>query len=137
MARRRRRGERDISTPIARFESDLLRPVRLVSPLRPEVLTRAVLPEVEDRRLFHPAPRALRPARELTRAKAQLVGKVKHSVKSAVATLLPGVAFERPSAVLVCVRRKDRREVLFALKRRGKGSRSRRRRRNQWSNVSC
>lgn len=44
--------------------------------------------------------------------------------------------FAAPPEVGVCVRRKSRREVLFALRRTGKGAKSRRRR-NAWSGVSC
>ena len=46
------------------------------------------------------------------------------------------VAFSQPKQVAVCIRRKARREVLFAKNRTGKGARSRRTR-NQWSDVKC
>lgn len=53
-------------------------------------------------------------------------------------SLLPGaVAFKAPSQVLVCVRRKKRKEVLFAKKKTGRGARSKFRRRNYFSNVRC
>lgn len=46
------------------------------------------------------------------------------------------LAFALPKRVLVCVRRKQRREVLFAKKRTGRGSRSRKRF-NVYSQVRC
>lgn len=45
-------------------------------------------------------------------------------------------SFSDPRRVMVCLRRKTRREVLFAKSKTGKGARSRKRR-NQWSNVRC
>lgn len=47
------------------------------------------------------------------------------------------VKFSIPRQVATCVRRKIRKEVMFALKLRGKGSGSRRRKRNFWSRISC
>lgn len=44
--------------------------------------------------------------------------------------------FDRPLHVSVCIRRKQRREVLFA-KKRTRSGRGGRRRRNKWSDVSC
>lgn len=46
-----------------------------------------------------------------------------------------GVAFSRPSSVGICIRRKERREVLAAKKRLGGGHR--RGRRNWWSSINC
>lgn len=46
------------------------------------------------------------------------------------------VHFKEPSAVSVCVRRKQRREVLHALGRTGRHGKSKIRR-NTWSDVSC
>lgn len=44
--------------------------------------------------------------------------------------------FDMPAGVLVCVRRKRRKQVLFALQRTGKGARAPRRR-NQFTDVRC
>lgn len=46
------------------------------------------------------------------------------------------LAFEVPKSVLVCARRKMRKEVLFAKRKTGKGARSRKHR-NIWSIVKC
>lgn len=45
-------------------------------------------------------------------------------------------SFRAPRAVVVCVRRKQRREVLFAMKRTGRGAKAPRRL-NEWSSVRC
>ena len=45
--------------------------------------------------------------------------------------------FKRPEKVIVCVRRKKRREVLFATKNTRKGSGAKRRRLNENSKISC
>lgn len=47
------------------------------------------------------------------------------------------LSFQQPRGVLVCVRRKARREVLFAKRNTGRGSKSRVRRRNSFSHVRC
>lgn len=48
-----------------------------------------------------------------------------------------GVRFESPFKVITCMRRKIRREVIFALNKGGKGVKRRRGRRSWRSNVSC
>lgn len=61
-------------------------------------------------------------------------------IRSAPLQMVRGVPLRlrvsSPNNVALCVRRKERKEVLFALKLRGKGSGSRRRR-NEWSNIGC
>lgn len=51
--------------------------------------------------------------------------------------MLSHVAFEVPKRTVVCVRRKVRREVMFAKRRTGKGSSRSYRHRSQWSDVRC
>lgn len=46
-------------------------------------------------------------------------------------------AFKFPDRVLVCVRRQQRRQVLFALRGTGKGSRKKERKFNAFSEISC
>lgn len=48
-----------------------------------------------------------------------------------------GVQFGSPETVAICVRRRTRREVLHALRRVGKGSRVRTRRRRWYSDIRC
>lgn len=50
---------------------------------------------------------------------------------------LAPVQFRAPNQVIVCVRRKTRREVLHALNLTGRGSGGGRRRRNVWSSIGC
>lgn len=47
------------------------------------------------------------------------------------------VRFAEPRFVLHCLRRKARREVLFALKRRARGSSAKKRKQTAYSGVSC
>lgn len=111
---------------------DLVR-VRVALPAR-----LPVPPLQDDRRRFHPAG-PLRPAFSFRAADRRIV--VKQSSRSAPKRNDTysdwRVAFAVPHRVAVCVRRKQRREVIHALKLTGKGSRARRHRRNTWSDVDC
>lgn len=121
MARRRRSTQRD--TP------DITRPL-----LRPTILS-----ELEDRRQFHPL-HDVRPARGFTKNDSLLyVRPVGDRVSGRKDKKWRPETFQFavPKRVAICIRRKQRREVLFALKRSGKGSKARRRRRNYYSDVSC
>ena len=104
---------------------------RLLS--RPSVASLSPLTEIEDRRTYHPLFDD-RPARtvEGTPVRPHRVTKSKYS-------RLPfGLQFAQPNRTLVCVRRKQRQEVLHALKRTGRGGSSRRhKRRNHYSGVQC
>lgn len=118
MARGRSRRQRDASVIASRR---LLRSV--VEPLP------SLLP-LEDRRSFY--PERVRPALGLFSWSADPVVADRKSDMS-----LPfRLAFREPKRVWICVRRKMRREALFALRRTGKGSRSRRRRRD-FSDMRC
>lgn len=92
----------------------------------------------EDRRAFHPA-RDLRRAVSFRRlAEAALLRKPLAGVTDRDRRF-PGdrVRFAVPSHVVKCVRRKERRQVMFAMGKTGKGARARVRRRDEWSNVHC
>lgn len=85
---------------------------------------------LEDRREWHPM-RSLRPAAALQRGSRRLVIARKRS------KVLPHkLQFAIPKQVAVCVRRKERREVILAM---GKGGGGKRKppRRNLWSAVKC
>lgn len=122
MAKRRSKDRtRDISTPIA-------------SPLRSvKVYTSpSFLAMLEDRRLFDPLRHAV--AKSFVRSSSRLVvPNVARSNKTIVRSVSPAVKFSVPSHVAVCIRRKKRREVLFA---RGVGGSRRRQRRPRWSEFS-
>lgn len=129
MARRRRSNAQRDSFPISR-SADLRgllvrRPVRLL-PLRP----------IEDRRTYHPL-RAFRPAQSLGRRDAARVVLERPRQRPGRSFFPIDVfKFAVPRKVAICVRRKERRETLFAKKltRSGAGAPKRR---NYWSAISC
>lgn len=141
--RRSRRGERDVSTPhsITSFAARPRGPSFGVAPLafRPPVLG--------DGRHFHPAPNFApaftlrggiasvglgdRPAITKKLNRSGLYPRPGHSQTRGIRV------FSAPESVSVCVRRKRRKEVLHALKKAGRGGPQRKRRRSQWSHVSC
>lgn len=107
------------------------KPLTAFSP-SPEKMLKNTLREIEDRRTWHPQG-AQRPARSVTRSQHKLVLPKKDS-----SPRLPSrVAFDAPKQVLVCIRRKMRKEVLFAKRKTWKGSRARRHRHTYFSEVTC
>lgn len=85
----------------------------------------------QDGRSYHPLGR-YRPIAASPRSAARIV------VKNPRAPFrIPDVlGFAVPKHVHKCVQRKERREVLFAKRKTGKGSRSPKKR-NMWSAISC
>lgn len=102
------------------------------------VLSNNILTDIEDRRLYDPM-QDYRPARGLSKYAAEIgIKPYKQRKNSARKAMTPDVfRLNVPVKVAVCVRRKKRREVLFAKKRTGKGARAIRRRRNYYTEVSC
>lgn len=101
------------------------------------------VPLLSDRRLFHPAG-DLAPVFSPKRAHKRIVENVvqrprntKSRARNVKRSAPTRFAFSVPKKVELCVRRHKRREVLFAMRRTGKGSRALRRRRNYWTGVSC
>lgn len=97
---------------------------------------RSPLLEVEDRRTYHPLS-DLRPVLSLRKWSVRMVPKAPKG--RAPAKLARGqfrLGFVGPQHVQICVRRGQRKEVLHALKKTGKGS-GRSRKRNAYSNVRC
>jgi len=84
--------------------------------------------EIEDRRAFSPSG-PYRSARSMTRTHHDLVASPFGRFSDAI-----GVGFSNPKKVLVCIRRKQRREVLLA---KGRGGKNARPRRNYYSDVRC
>lgn len=124
-----RSGTRDASQSLTvslRSRPKIARPSRLLS-------------MVDDLRTFDFEP-ATRPARLFSGGVAS-VGFVPNSNKKA-ASGRPArlhnfqMAFTAPAETLVCVRRKRRKEVLFAKKKTGKGG-QRKPRRSRWSDYRC
>ncbi|UDN67859.1 hypothetical protein [robinz microvirus RP_152] len=94
-----------------------------------------VVRAVDDRRFFDPAG-PLRPAYSFGRDARRLIAKSSPVGRTRNDTLSARVGFAVPERVAVCVRRKQRKEVIHALDRAGGGG-SRRRRRNRYSDVDC
>lgn len=88
----------------------------------------------EDRRLFDPDP--IPPARSFHTPRHRLVLPAPLQKPSVRGALPHALGFQAPNKVLICVRRKIRREVLHAYKRTRKGASSSRRR-NYYSSISC
>lgn len=145
MAKRRsnntssQRDDNDVAT-----DSEVLREfIKQPKPYVP-IVTKPHLPTF-DNRLWHPDPltRTIaepRSASRLTLPKESAVSP-RRSVQdrpgnSRAARLPHRLAFSQPAQVAVCVRRKARREVLFAKRKTGKG-RNATRRRTPWSDIKC
>lgn len=123
MARRRDRGGYSPNPP-----PRLYRPPPVFEVVRPRVQPRLDLRVIEDRRTFHPL-REMRPTLTFSRRDQRRIIEKAKSVPPAYRDPFPALrlGFAVPKKVALCVRRKQRREALFAFKRTGKGSRSFRR----------
>lgn len=124
MARRRSRST--ISRPL-RPDLAVVLPRR---PMRPLGL-------LEDRRRFHPE-RDLRPALSFFSKPRLVIRKARKAPLRSRLTAFSGlshrIGFEVPKRVAICVRRKERREVIMA---RGGGGSRKAKRRNFWSSIEC
>lgn len=101
----------------------------------------------EDRRQYYPE-RYTEPARSFTstRHRLQIRSKVYPSKEQAhyqsptsyVHAYLPAqIGFARPNEVLICVRRKIRREVMFAKRKAGRSGGQNKRKLNEYSMIRC
>ncbi|UYD39206.1 MAG: hypothetical protein [Wigfec virus K19_143] len=134
MRRRRRNSVNSAQRDAFPITSEQLFAQLYVRPMRsvlPDLLRR-----LEDRREFHPAY-DYRRARGFSRLDqtAIKVRPVTRSSSGAHGVSRDVFRFAVPSRTLICVRRKERREVLFASGN-AKGSRKPKRR-NYYSGVSC
>jgi len=96
------------------------------------------LREYEDRRSFHPEG-DYAPAKSFSQSRHRLTVKKlrQHRAAPSLKTYSPSfVAFEQPNKVLICVRRKIRKEVLHAFRKAGRSG-QRRPRRSWFSAISC
>lgn len=140
----RRKRQRDLLNPItsvqARSALDDLADSLLSKNNNFEV--RSPLQEVEDLREYHPMGDD-RPARSFRRwlvghvVPATVSGRTSARVRPSFFQPAAEIGFRNPLGVAVCVRRKMRREVLFALGGQKKGSSARFRRRSRFSNTRC
>lgn len=116
----------------------LQNPNRVDDFIRLRVVSPVVIPG--DRRMWHPAPRMIRPIATFSRRdQSRIIVKKSSAVAPARNDTYSDfrVGFAVPRKVGVCVRRKQRKEVLHALKYIGKGSRARRHRWNDLSRIDC
>lgn len=90
---------------------------------------------IDDRRTFDFEP-GTRPARLFSGSTASITATPSTNKKIRPSKVPYQIAFSAPADTLVCVRRQQRREVLFAKNKTGKRG-QRRPRRNQWSNIKC
>jgi len=133
----KKRGSR--ATPVRRLSrvvnipnaNSLRRPTVRLNPLPslPLVSLISSFTEVSDRRTYHPSGPS-RSARSTSRAHHDLVSPSPFGRFSGSY----GVGFKNPERVLVCIRRKQRREVLLA---KGRGGANRKPRRSYYSDVRC
>lgn len=96
------------------------------------------LNQVEDRRFYTPSPLILRTVTGQQHTLA-LPRKYQYSMKRSLASTLPSqVGFNVPQNVVICVRRKRRKEVLHALGKTGFGKAPQKRPFRSWtSSLSC
>lgn len=133
MARRGRRHTDPLSALDREvFSPSLARPVRLVRDTPTWTEARAV----EDRRTYHPLE-FFRPARTWSGGDAPPVTPKLTPRNKPRPFLAHGLKFSAPADVLVCVRRQQRKEVLHALRKTGRGKGGGRKRRNWWSRIGC
>lgn len=130
MARRRRRQKDDSSTA----ERELFNPDRSLTVRLLQPTPSLDLGLYEDRRRYDPLG-FFRPARQMEGGRDGPLRVTTPKNKSR-AFLAHGLQFPSESTV-ICVRRKQRKEVLFAKRKTGKGARAHRRRRNRFSEVGC
>lgn len=134
MARgRSSRGQRDDNFPsLAELLAPSFDPIQPARPLRYTVHVphTSLWPEVDDARTYSPEGR-YRDTRAFSGGTAPT-----RSVPQGPRRLPSTIGFDAPREALVCARRKNRREVIFALRKRKKGAGSSRRR-NFWSDYKC
>lgn len=102
-------------------------------------VTTQIIQELDDSRLWSPEPPIANPARDMLGRPARILERpTRTKLRYAQPQRLSKarMAYSRPEQVTTCVRRKNRREVLFALKLHGKGAGGRRHRTNR-SNIKC
>lgn len=142
--KRNRRAKRDANAVANPLTPPSL--TTLLSPLSPLKPIRHVTPKrltlIEDRRSWHPQG-ASAPAKSVHKSRHRLAlkpGASVQGVRSTPARTAPmpaGIHFQAPKKVLICIRRKMRKQVLFALRKTGKGAKARKHRRSFYSSVRC
>lgn len=125
MAKSKTFSQRDITNPS--LATLLTYKIRPSVPLTPYPIERYEVLEEGDRRRFNPT-RSISPPHSVRRYAARVTATKYGSLNS--------LRFADPRLVALCVRRKIRREVVFALRKNKAGSGSKKRK-NFWSHISC
>lgn len=135
---KKRKGGRDVSTSLSptqlhRYRNAVPGPFRLQ---RVSYKTnKFALSLIEDRRTYYPG--RVRPVVSITVGKPARLA-VKQNPRFKQPSQTKGiVAFAEPKRLPICIRRKERREVLFSKGLPGSGKRFKKPRRNAFSDVSC
>lgn len=129
--------KRDNQTPSS-LTSLLSPPPRPLSPL-PLPTINTVLTEIEDNRRFNPDPWPMTTLGTPASVRVSQRGvNLRGNLRKLHAGTKSPLLFSGPKGVIKCVRRKSRREVLFAFnKQRKRGQNGGRYRRNSWSKIKC
>lgn len=139
------KAKRDVTTPSL---ETLLSPIK---PITKPILHHLPKPKtdlrpLEDRRKYHPdgrqqAAKSIHKATHRLTVKRGPQGRPLKSrpsaLRSPVKALSHKIGFHDAKRVLICIRRKMRKQVLHALKLTGKGARSRRHRQSEYSSIRC
>lgn len=94
------------------------------------------LQAIQDRRTWRPEPKHARPVVTITVGQAARLTLRQPSKYNAPSQTKARIAFQEPDRLPVCIRRKERREVIFAAGKAGKKG-QRPPRKNQWSEIQC
>lgn len=136
-----RTGQRDaIASSLAQPPPIVLLPRRPVQVTVPQFLKE--VRQLDDRRRYHPLRTLSRitPLAALSRSATRIVPKSQTNLGQWTRSLPYRQRFAVPHKISLCVRRRIRKEVIHAIgfAKGGKGTRrSRKPRRNFWSDVSC
>lgn len=98
-------------------------------------VVRSQLSEIEDYRVFTPDPVRVAKSSRRSSVRLQLAPARGRPVSGRPFSDVQRLTFRQPKFVAVCIRRKQRKEVLFAKGKSGGGNR--RGRRSFWSDVRC
>lgn len=143
MARRGKRdGRRDVSTDLTIPSLTWSPPVVRTIPRIVRVPSRSRLILIEDRRTWTPeaslVPSQTAIYRRTPLKKVSGVPTYRLKVKpSPRRSIPPGIQFADQQRLVLCIRRKQRKQVLHALRKVGKGQKHRNPKRNFWSSISC
>lgn len=110
---------------------------KLISSTPPTIQPRELLRLYEDRRTWSPDRPGVRVPRSFSRSTRLTISPDRYSARHLAQSMPPaGISFKTPRRVVMCVRRRIRREVLHALSQAGRGG-QRSPRWTEWSHVNC